>query len=272
MSESPQTRRQVRRIVLGGVLLIHAVIFWLLVFEFRLSDDHHRVIAVGVLLGQCSLASIGAMKFVTAFPARIALSWSAALACWYGISTIFFWGLGEPGAAWWAIAIAVQAIGCTVGMEVIRRSVKPFYGSSAIAAESGARPLQFPIRSLIVLTTMAAIGFAVVGFGQRRGWWSTDSLNVNESIVMVGVGFTIGVTALSCVIALASRKSHVVAGRLVGVAAIVVILAILVKQGAVQAGMDQSTDPSLAIVLLGTEVVCIVITLTVVDRVSGARR
>ncbi|MDV6032149.1 MAG: hypothetical protein F9B45_19095 [Phycisphaera sp. RhM] len=271
MSESPQTRRPFRRIVLGGVVLIHAIVYWLVVFELWLVDVHGRVIAVGALLGQCSLVAIGAMRFVTAFPVRIALSWSAALACWYGISTIFFWGLGEPGAAWWAIAITVQTIVCTVGMEVVERRVKPFCGSSVIATESRTTPLQFPIRSLIVVTTMAAIWFAVVDFGQRRGWWSTDSLNVTESILMAGIGLTIGVTALSCVIALASRQSRVIAGRLVVVAAIVVILAILVNWGAVQAGMDQSADPSLTIMLLGTEAVCILITLTIVDRVSGAR-
>ncbi|PAY20303.1 hypothetical protein CKO51_06555 [Rhodopirellula sp. SM50] len=271
MSEPPQRRRQFRRMVLGGVLAIHVFIYWSLAFALRSSDDVHRVIAVGVMLGQCSLAVILATMFVSGKLARIAIACSAALACWYGISTVFYWGLGEPGAAWWAIAISVQTIVCLVGMEVIERTRSHCSTSSAVALQSGSTPFQFPIRSLIVLTTMAAIGFAVVDFGQRRGWWSTDSLNVQEGIMMVVVGFIVGVTALLCVIALASPKRHVVAARLVAVTGSVLLLAILLQWGAVQAGMDRSADPTLAVVLLGTQAGCIVITLSIVNRVSGAR-
>ncbi|MCS7465359.1 hypothetical protein NZK35_01590 [Stieleria sp. ICT_E10.1] len=271
MSEPSQRRRPLRRIVLGGVLAIHVLIYWSFGFASRSSDDVHRVIAIGVMLGQCSLAVILATMFGSGKLARIAIACSAALACWYGISTVFYWGLGEPGAAWWAIAITAQTIVCSVGMEVIERKRSHSSTLSANALESGSTPFQFPIRSLIVLTTMAAIGFAVVDFGQRRGWWSTESLNVQEGIMMVGIGFIVGVTALLCVFALASPKRHVVAARLVAVAGSVLLLASLVQWGAVQAGMDRSADPTLAVVLLETQAACIVLTLGIVNRVSGAR-
>ncbi|QDV47119.1 hypothetical protein Enr13x_70280 [Stieleria neptunia] len=270
MTESPQRRRRVRRIVLGSALLIHVIVYWSLGFVLRPSDDVHRVIAVGVMLGQCSLAAILATMFAPGKLARIAITWSAALTCWYGLSTVFYWGLGEPGAAWWAIAITVQTIVCSLGTQVMEQKRRHASASSAVALESGNTPFQFPIRSLIVLTTMAAIGFAVVEVGQRRGWWSIDSLNVHEGIMMVVVGLMVGVTALLCVIALAARKRSVVATRLFAFAGPVFLLAVVLQWGAVQAGMDQSSDPTLAVVLLGTQAGCVVITLGIVNRVSGA--
>ncbi|QDV88211.1 hypothetical protein [Planctomycetes bacterium TBK1r] len=269
MSESPQRRRRVRRIVLGGVLLIHAVVYWLVVFKLQYFGELRRVIAVGVVLGQCSLVVILSTTVREVKSVRIAMPWMAAFASWYGISQIFYWGLGEAGATWWAIAITVQTIVCIAGAKVLEQHWKQAKIAVDVGAKTETSPLQFPIRSLILLTTMAAIGFSVIDFGRRRGWWLTDSLEVKECVMMVAVGLMVGLTALMGVFASASRKRLVVAKRLAVLVVSVPLLGFALHAGAVWAGLDGASESMPVIVFLVAHVTCATVTWVILDRLPG---
>ncbi|WP_182867878.1 hypothetical protein [Stieleria mannarensis] len=271
MTESTPRKPQLQSIVLCSVVLIHAVAYWALVFQWQYLDQTTwRVIALGVVLGQGSLLALTATLLAPTLPVRIAMPLCGALGCWYGLAKIVHWGFGEPAATWWGIAIAVQTIVCVAGAEVMRERVR--YCMAAVTNAPGAMepPLQFPIRSLIALTTMSAIGFALIRYGQRSGWWSPDAIDINENLMMAAVGLTLGLSALIALFACLSRRIHVIAVRMAAVVVSVPVLGYLLNAGAVRAGLSGASESWLTIVLLAAHVACVLITWVII-RWSSSR-
>ncbi|QEF96603.1 hypothetical protein Mal15_06310 [Stieleria maiorica] len=266
MTEATPRRPRLQPRLLCGVVLIHAVAYWALVFQWQYVDQIWRVIALGIVLGQGSLLAMMAMLFARSIPVRVALPLSASLGSWYGLAKIAQWGFGDPGATWWAIAIAIQTIVCVAGAEVMREKVRHHFAAIADAAGTREPPLQFPIRSLIALTTMSAIGFAVIRYGQRSGWWSPESMDIDENLMMAVVGLILAAAALMVVFGFLSRRTHVIAVRMAAVIASVPVMGYLLHAGAVRAGLSGGSDLRLTIVMLTAHVACILITWVIVYR------
>ena len=275
-TERTERTEQLPRILLACVSLAHVLVYWLVVFVLFLIEVNDQAIAMGILLGQCSLATVVCTTRKGWWPIRMGLPWVVGALCWYGMWTVLLWGLGDNVIAWWAIAIVVQVFATIIGLRVVdsRGYLEQPNGQSKTANEdlaehatpgsfqsdgneaagiSGAgisTPIQFPIRTLILLTTLAAIGFAVISYGQRIGLWSVDAIIHIDVLLMGAIGCALALTTVCVVLALSPARIGSVIARLLAVFVLVAVLGISLMWGAIVIGVADSMDQQMIITIL----------------------
>ena len=272
MTEPTLHSDPIRSSVSFGVTAVHLAAYLLLVFRSPYLQGTYSFIAVGFLLSQCSLATILAMRGSVPPTIAIALPWVAAVGCWYGLSKTLFWGLGEPGAAWWAIAIAFQVVATIVGMRVFQVAARRASKQDSANHTGTSTTFQFPIRSLILWTTLAALGFAIIVMGQRNRVWSGNSIVAAESVMMSLVGAMLAMIGVLCDIALAQKRAGHVCLGLLSVILCVGLCSWLLPRGSLWAGLDVTLDAfSAMMTLFSTHAICTAVTLAFIWRSQEAK-
>jgi hypothetical protein len=247
-----------------GVSAVHLAAYLLLVFRSPYLQGTYVVIAMGFLLSQCSLATILSTRSPVPKVISIPLPWFAAVLCWYGLSKTLFWGLGESVADWWAIAITFQVVATIIGMRVIQGSMHRTTESAPSPSKENPTAFQFPIRSLMFWTTLAAFGFAIVMMGERNRMWSGDSVDASESVMMALTGLMLALIGVLCVIALSQKSVAQVCLGLLCVILCVTCCSWLLTRGSLWTGLDASISATAAMTFFSTHAICTAVSLALI--------
>ena len=274
------------RFVVGlAALVTHALLFGFFVLGRMIFDDQWQVLIIGFFLGQNSLVAMIASAGRGQTLLRVALPFAAAGLCWYGMCCLLTWGLRESAAVWWAIGIFAQTSLIIVGVKSLsvlmgqqglceQRFSGPGEAASDGEPADGSESLQFPLRTLIILTTVAAIGFAAIEYACRVQLLAFDSVNLSESTMMIVIGAILAFGAVASFFANAFKKRRWMLLAWLLVLASVIPLAYLLDWGALRAGLAGESDPKLAIELLMMHAMTITVTLVVMrcSRFIGGER
>lgn len=270
MNERAERNLRNRWFVLCCVVVVHILGYYWLAFAAQFPGELQKAAAIGGLLSQCSLTAVLAARGSGAKLLRILIPWLVAFACWYGLSRLIHWGWGESLAAYWAIVIVVQTLICVTGARLVYGYMLRYFEHSVPDGKATMTPIQFPIGSLILWTTLAAVGFAIVVYGHRIELWSTESLNVVEGVMMLIAGLVIGLTAVLSLIALSTDRILMALLRLIVVIPLVAAFAVALAWGIRYAGVDPSLTAEPVIILLVTHVTVFGCSVTMVDRIQPA--
>jgi hypothetical protein len=132
------------------------------------------LVALALPLSQCSLVALWAACSRASPYLRFAAPPLAAVTSWYVLTQILPWGIGDPVSAAWAIALVVQMLAIIIAVQLGKHRTD--LNERQAADESGASPspLSFNIRTLMLWTTVIAVGFGFVQFGQSQWQWTAD--------------------------------------------------------------------------------------------------
>jgi hypothetical protein len=105
------------------------------------------------------------------------------------LTQILPWGIGESASAAWAIALVVQTLAIIIGIKLCNDVRDLTARQGADESEANPSRLSFNIRTLMLWTTVIAIGFGFVQFGQSQWQWTADIANWDfiKAIPFIGV-------------------------------------------------------------------------------------
>ena len=108
---------------------------------------------------------------------RFAVPALVAVFCWYVLSQILPWGIGEPASAAWAIAIMVQIIAVVVAIRLYRLFVAVIARRTPESNTAGRSQLSFDLATLMLWSTVIACGFGFMQFGRDKLNWGANVAN-----------------------------------------------------------------------------------------------
>ncbi len=187
----------------GGAIPIFVVLFLiadvLLVSQVWFLDGGLLWASMALPLSQCSLATIWAATATANVYARFAAASATALFSWYVLAQILPWGIGDPISAAWAIAFAVQALSIVLEISLFRAVLAQLQRRKAGGGHRGPRHLAFELRTLMLWTTLIALGFAFVHFGRATWQWSPniDTRELLEAMPIIGL-FNAQIAMVAC--------------------------------------------------------------------------
>lgn len=252
MTKLIETRNEIQRSVFHCAIILHVVAYVLLVFRLGFAEPSQQVIVLGILLGQCSAATILSSSKRLKPSLRILIPMLSAFIAWYGVSKLFLIGLGDPSTTWWAISLTAQTITTIAGGRAWAWFRTRLARQVDDRSDADMKSYQFPIRALILWTTVAAIGYAIIESGIRSNRWGIQSLGFADCLVMALLGVAIALSAIACVLALATKQWKSVAIRTVITFPVLIGLGWCIHRGAKWAAPDMSSDAKLAIALVMT--------------------
>ena len=144
---------------------------WLINAAWFLNPDQIAA-ALGIPFSQCSLVAIWAVASNQNLVARFALTILNTLACWYTMTQIFYWGIGDPTSAAWAITLCTQVLMIAFSVHVF---LVTRHGLDRVKAEATFRfqsYFSFDLRTLMLWTTTFAVGFGFIQWGRIQFGWS----------------------------------------------------------------------------------------------------
>lgn len=262
----PARQHDPRNSIRIGVAAFHLAAYVLLVFRTPYVQGLVGIAITGFLLGQCSLVAIYCLRLKETRFVPFIMPWIAAVVCWYGIFKTFYWGLGDPDAARWAILIVIQVATIIVGVRVAERIGFKVRGIGPANKDIARARFQFPILSLILWTTVFAFALFAIRIGQQFGIWSGNSIAAVESLVVAIVGVMLGLAAILCANALSQERTARVYLWLSIVAVSAVLFSWLFQRGIIWSGLYVSVHLMTLVTLFSAHAFCIAVTLAFTDR------
>jgi len=138
-------------------------------------EDKRLLVAMAVPLSQCSLAAIWASCSRGDLSLRFVVPLVATIVSWFVLTRILPWGIGEPASAGWALAIAIQTLSIVLMIELDKRGRRLLGSRSASEGtrrNSSGPPWTFELRTLMLWTTVIAVGFGFIHLARARWRWT----------------------------------------------------------------------------------------------------
>ena len=182
---------------------VHLFADWMLAERPWHVDGTTLLIAIAIPLSQCSLAVIWGAVSTASLYLRFLLPFAASIGCWYVLTQVSGWGIGDPASAGWALLLLVQALGIVVGIHVYR-----------VAGESAR--FTFDLATLMLWITLSAAVFGFAQFGRVHWRWSADIASWEYIGTMPITGAFNSVIALTCLrLSIMSSRHRQIAGSVV---------------------------------------------------------
>lgn len=128
--------------------------------------------AMGIPLSQLGLLAIWVAVATANRFLRFAVPTTGILACWFLLSLMLPWSMGEAASAGWAIVLVVQVVTILIAAQCYKLCCSLL---ASPMERVGDRGLNFSISTLILWTTVLGFGFGFIQFGQRYWQW-TDAV------------------------------------------------------------------------------------------------
>lgn len=144
---------------------------WLINDAWILNSEQTAA-ALGVPFSQCSLIAFWAVASRTKLVARFALTILNTLVCWYTMTQIFYWGIGDPTSAAWAITLCTQVLMVAFAAHVFLVTCQELNRLETKAAFRIQSYISFDLRTLMLWTTTFAVGFGFIQWGRIQFGWS----------------------------------------------------------------------------------------------------
>lgn len=169
--------------VLAVCAAMHAAVDGLLLGEAWVFNEPILALAIGVPLSQCSLVALWAAKSRANLLLRFVAPLVGAILCWYILSRLLVWAIGEPASAAWAVLIGLQTVLVVIWIQGYQR-LRPHHATD----DDDRLRFAFDLRVLILWTMAAAIVLAVVRYGCLNLQWTTDVVDWEYFDVMPILG------------------------------------------------------------------------------------
>ncbi|MGI9469982.1 MAG: hypothetical protein ACR2NZ_00530 [Rubripirellula sp.] len=179
MNASRVSQRRATKVSWGAVVCIayYVIVTLLLINNALFLEEELSWIAMAIPISQCSLVAVWAVTAKRSIALRFAGTILNTILCWYTLSNLLFWGIGDSASAAWAIALLTQVL-MIVG--VLHISSVTRRATSSEVTEKRFQPqayVSFDLRTLMLWTTTFAIGFSFVQFGRIRWGWTGNIAN-----------------------------------------------------------------------------------------------
>ncbi len=153
------------------------VAFFLVADSFLISrawflEDNGLLLAMALPLSQCSLPAIWAACSGLSLYLRFAVPALGVVGCWYLLTQLLPWGLGEPASAAWALALTIQVLAITMAIQLYRLATNLTAQHDADANRPKRSRWSFDLRTLMLWTTVIAFGFGFIQFGRVQWLWT----------------------------------------------------------------------------------------------------
>ena len=147
----PNAAHNLRLGVLAGV---HFAINVILVSNVWFLNRSTLMIVLAIPLSQLSLSVLWALAASTNALLRYLIPVLGIAACWFLMSRILPWGIGEPASAGWAIALVCQTITIFVSAIGARLlfAIRP-KNEQESQEQRVSRPIRFGVGTLMLWTT-----------------------------------------------------------------------------------------------------------------------
>jgi hypothetical protein len=180
MNRLPIVPNWERRIsaLLAACAGIHLSGDFLLIRKAWFFETNDLLIAMALPLSQCSLVAIWAASSRAILALRFAVPGLVAIFCWYVLSQILPWGIGEPASAAWAIAVMIQIIAIVILIRLYRLIGDVMARRSPDSSTAGGpSQLSFDLATLMLWLTVSACGFGFMQFGRDKLGWDASVAN-----------------------------------------------------------------------------------------------
>ena len=177
---------------------IHVLADLVLINRAWFLENESLLVAIALPLSQCSLAAVWAACSRRSSPyLRFAMPISAAFGCWYVLGKLLPWGIGEDASAAWAIAIAVQMLATLMAIGLYKLTESFRQPKSVDADGANQTWFTFQLRTLMLWTTVVAIGFGFVQFGRSHWQWTAGVAKWDNLWAMPMIGMFNALMAFS---------------------------------------------------------------------------
>jgi hypothetical protein len=187
----PRLKTRNRPVTIGLAICLgfHAIAVWFLIrHAWFFLPDAYLWVAVALPLSQCSLAALWAVSSRANVYLRFAVPLVGAVVCWYVLTKLLPWGIGEPASAAWAISLGVQALAIVIMVNSYQR----VWGFAIEGAPGASGPnrsrFAFDLRTLILWTTAVALALGFIQYGRRQWLWTAGVADWEYFDVMPMIG------------------------------------------------------------------------------------
>lgn len=257
------SRRQARpgttsRVLRHAVWSVHVFAFAYIAFQSNYLGNERRTLAIGFLVGQCSvLTVIATLGYVDRWRS-VLMPWLVGGITWFGISRVFMWGSDEEISVTWLFGIIVTVL---ITIAVVRLLDVCVLASAASGNSDLITPKRFLLSTLMIWTTIAAVLFAIPSFGQRLRLWDTTAIDGQMLSLMLCVGIAFAVTSAACVWSVAKPRPLSVVLRLSVAALFTAAVAITMHRIAEAFGSPGGPKPTSELRVFGAHATTVALTM-----------
>lgn len=181
------------------VIGIHLAVDLALTRNVWFLDQQMLMVVLAIPLSQLALLTIWATVVATVPLIRFTVPTVGMIACWYLLSLILPWGVGDQATAAWALAMVIQVFTIVVacgGHQLLRylRTDK----ESKLTDIGLSNPLKVSLGTLMLWTTFAGVALGFVQFGRQSWHWTAAVFQWHYLGAIPVIGATNGLVAAMC--------------------------------------------------------------------------
>ena len=215
---------------LPAVIGIHLGTDLLLINRALFLDQGRLLLIAAVPLSQVSLASLWAVKSESHPYLRFTALPLVVVGCWYVLSRVLPWGINEPASAAWMIALVVQTLTILIACKLYQLASDLVRRRRTGVNSRDHLGLTFQLRTLVLWTTIIAMGFGFIQYGRTHWGWTARAADSEFLTAMPLIGLLNACLAVLWLWALATGNWKKRTGKIVLAVCLIAVLGASVSQ------------------------------------------